>query len=83
MQYIEYWEVSSCYDRDVTHVANFTNKGDADACVGKDMYRSSYRKSITIFDDLQDYEENNRARIRERAIAKLTPEELEALGIRG
>lgn len=82
MQYIEYWEVSSCYDRDITHIANFINKDDAEVCAGKDIYRSAYKKSITIFDDLQDYEENNKAKIRERAIAKLTPEEREVLGIR-
>lgn len=81
MQYIEYWEVTEDYDRSSTPVANFTNQSDALALKGNSPYRSVGRRSITIFDDVQDYEENNRARIRERAIAKLSAEEREVLGL--
>ena len=82
MQYIEYWEVTEDFDRSSTHVASFKSKADADALKGKSMYRSVGRRNIIIFESLQDYEENNKAKIRKRAIAKLTPEEREVLGIR-
>lgn len=80
MKTIEYWEVSECYDRDVKHIANFTNEEDAKACA-KGVYRTHGRRRITIFDSLEDYENNTREKLRERALSKLTHEEKVALGI--
>lgn len=80
MKTIEYWEVSECYDRDVKHIANFTNEEDAKACA-KSLYRSHGLRHITIFDSLEDFENNTREKLRERALAKLTREEKLALGL--
>lgn len=80
MKTIEYWEVSECYDRDIKHIANFNNEEDAKACA-KNLYRSHSLRHITIFDSLEDFENNTREKLRERALAKLTREEKLALGL--
>lgn len=80
MKTIEYWEVTESFDRDTKHIANFINEVDAKECA-KGVYRSVYKKVFTIFDSVEDFENNTREKIRARALAKLTPEEKIALGI--
>ena len=80
MKTIEYWEVTESFDRDSKHIANFSNKEDAEVCANG-VYRSAYKKTFTIFDSVEDYENNTREKIRERALAKLTTEEKIALGV--
>ena len=82
MKTIEYWEVTESFDRDVTHVANFANEDNAQELVGKSMYRSVSKKTLTIFDSVGDFENNTREKIRARALAKLTVEERNALGFK-
>jgi len=45
------------------------------------MYRGVWKKSTTIFDTVEDYENNTREKLRERALNKLTSEEKIALGL--
>jgi hypothetical protein len=80
MKTIEYWEVSECFDRDSKHIANFSNEADAKVCAAG-VYRGYGLRHITIFDTIEDFENNTREKIRERALAKLTVEERRALGI--
>ena len=81
MRTIEYWEVNEGYDRNMTAIANFTSEAEAKKLVGTSMYRGVWKKSITLFDTVEDYEDNTREKLRERALAKLTPEERQALGL--
>lgn len=81
MQTIEYWEVTEDYDRYSRHIANFFNEEDAKACA-EGIYRGYGLRHITIFDSLEDYENNTREKLRERALAKLTREEKLALGLK-
>lgn len=80
MKTIEYWEVTGSFDRDTTHIANFINEVDAKECA-KSVYRSAHKKVLTIFDSIEDFENNTREKIRARALAKLTTEEKIALGV--
>jgi len=81
MNTIEYWEVNESYDRDMTAIANFTNEEEAKKLAGGSMYRGVWKKSFTFFDTVEDYENNTREKLRERALAKLTIEERQALGL--
>lgn len=80
MKTIEYWEVRESYDRDSKHIANFSNEADAKVCADG-IYREYGLRHITIFDTIEDFENNTREKIRERALAKLTTEERIALGL--
>lgn len=84
MQTIEYWIVEESWDRDTKLIGCFTSESVADSVVlGKNtMYRSYHKKTLTLFDSVEDFENNSRDKIRERALAKLTIEEKIALGIK-
>lgn len=79
MQTIEYWEVTESFDRDTKHIANFASEDEAKK-VGAGVYRSVNKRIFTLFDTAKDFEENNRDKLRERALAKLTVAERNALG---
>ena len=83
MRTIEYWEVTECYDRDSKLIGNFSDEQVAHHFgSGKNsMYRSVHKRVFTIFDTIEDFENNTREKIRERALAKLTTEERIALGL--
>lgn len=80
MKTIEYWEVTESYDRDIKHIGNFVNEADAKACADG-VYRGYGLRHITIFNNIEDFENNTREKTRERALAKLTTEEKLALGL--
>jgi hypothetical protein len=82
MKTIEYWQVDSCYDRDITFIGNFTTEADAKKVASKDSYRSFTKRTFTIFDSIEDFENNTREKIRARALAKLSVEEKIALGVK-
>ena len=84
MKTIEYWEVTESFDRDSKLIGCFLDKTVAEAVAGgkNKMYRSFYKRTLTLFDSIEDFEGNTREKIRERALAKLTVEEKIALGIR-
>ena len=83
MKTIEYWQVTTEYDRSSTLIGYFTNEAAALEVKGKDMYRSVYGPQIMkVFDTVEEFENNSRAKVRERALAKLTTEEKIALGVK-
>ena len=84
MKVIDFWQVDECYDKSVTVIGRFTTEAAARALVQKSntMYRSVYRHTIMIFDSVEDFDNNTREKLRERALAKLTREEQIALGIK-
>lgn len=81
MKTIEYWQVDECFDRDSKIIGNFANEADAKE-VAKGVYRGFGLRTLTIFDSIEDFENNTREKIRERALAKLTTEEKIALGLK-
>ena len=84
MNTIEYWTVEEGYDRITTLIGCFTSELIADEVAGgkNNAYRTVYKKTLTLFDTVQDFENNTREKIRERALAKLTVEERNALGLK-
>jgi hypothetical protein len=84
MKTIEYWEVTESYDRDSKNIGNFSDEQVANHFSGgkNSMYRSVHKRVFTIFDTIEDFENNTREKIRERALAKLTVEEKTALGLK-
>jgi len=84
MNTIEYWVVEEGYDRTTTLIGCFTSELVADEVAGSknNAYRSVYKKTLTLFDTVEDFENNTREKIRERALAKLTVEEKIALGVK-
>lgn len=81
MKTIEYWEVTESFDRDSKIIGNFSNE-EAAAKVSDNVYRSMCKKTFTIFDTVEDFENNTRDKLRARALAKLTLEERNALGFK-
>lgn len=84
MKTIEYWQVEESYDRDSREIGNFSSEAVAEEVATKNnrMYRVVYKRTITIFDSVEDFEDNTRGKIRARALAKLTVEEKLVLGIK-
>lgn len=84
MQTIIYWQVEEEYDLDSREIGNFSTEAAAEEMREKDnkMYRGVFKRTLTIFDSVEDFEDNSPDKIRARALAKLTVEEKNALGIR-
>jgi hypothetical protein len=61
----------------------FINKYSALAAVeGKSAYnKNGTIETVHLYEDMDDFNENCRDAVRRRAIAKLTPEEIDALGL--
>lgn len=78
------FEVTESYDRDTTHIAFVSSRSLAISIqqISK-AYRSvkEYKKTITIFDTMEEVEANTVNNIRKSALAKLTPKEREVLGL--
>ena len=49
--------------------------------VSRNNFDLYYEKTITIFDDLSDYEENSPAGLKKKALAKLSDAEKKILGL--
>ena len=78
------YEVIESYDRDSSHIAFVSCEYLAAELVAKQKgYRSyaPYKKTITVFDTMEEIEENSVRNIRKAALAKLTPKEIEILGL--
>lgn len=82
MQTIEYWEVSESYDKSETHLANFDNEAAAQELVGNNRYYSAYKRTVTLFNTVEEYRDNTLEKVRARALAKLTAQERAALGFK-
>ncbi len=85
MKYIEIdaFEVYSSYDRDVRHIAYFSDEKMAKEYMGDDPYKSvqKVRKTYTIFESIKEAEVYSKEEIRKKALAKLTAQEREVLGL--
>ena len=62
------------------HKFYVSNEESAKDWVKANPYDTYYKKEMIIYDDLTDYNQNNLQAIKERTLAKLTPEERKALG---
>lgn len=62
------------------HKFYLTNKEEADRWLAVNTYDSVYEKTIEIFDTVEDWMDWSKGKIKEQALAKLTPEERRALG---
>jgi hypothetical protein len=84
MQTIEYWQVEENYDRDSKEIGNFSSEAVAEEVATRNnkMYRGVHKRTLTIFDSVEDFEDNTREKIRARALAKLTVDERIALGVK-
>lgn len=80
MKTIEYWAVEEEYDRGRKNIGNFSDEQVANHFADS-VYRAAYKRTFTIFDTIEDFENNTREKLRERALAKLTVEERIALGV--
>jgi len=84
MKTIEYWQVEESYDRDSKEIGNFSSEAVAEEVATKNnkMYRRVHKRTFTIFDSVEDFDNNTREKIRQRALAKLSVEEKIALGVK-
>lgn len=57
-------------------------KEAAEEWLARNNWDSFYEKKIVIFDDLEDYEQNSYEGLKKKAMAKLTTEEKELLGLK-
>ena len=83
---IDCWEVYTSYDRDVSHVAYFSSEYLASDYISKAkdkvyMGKQRVRKVFVIFDSLDEVTQYSRENLRKSALAKLSPAEIDALGI--
>lgn len=46
-----------------------------------DPYGEVVKLRLRVFESVQDFKDSSRAELRKRALAKLTPEEIDALGV--
>ena len=78
------YEVIESYDRDTSHVAFVSSVTLAETLVAQQKgYRSyqPYKKTIVVFETMEEIDENSVKNIRKAALAKLTPREIEVLGL--
>jgi hypothetical protein len=59
----------------------FFNKEDAEEFLGDNKFDRFDKRTVTIYESILDYEDHNRHKIQEQALAKLTDEEKKALGL--
>lgn len=83
MQVIECWDVQT-WDGGERHNHAFylTSAEEKDVYLKKHIHDLAFQKTLVIFDTLAEVEENSQKKVRERALGKLTPLEIKALGIR-
>lgn len=88
MKYIEIecYEVYESYDRDIKKIANFSTEELAkkfrETHPNKNyMGHNKVKATYTIFESLEEAKEYSKEEIRKKALAKLSPQEREALGV--
>ncbi len=83
MQTITYWEVVEDTLEGTSHiVANFRDGYYASSFCGKNSYYRARKCELVIFDNVEDFENNDLENVRKRALAKLTGAEIRALGLK-
>lgn len=83
MQVIECWDVQ-VWDGGDRHNHKFFLRSEKEAKKWKEKNQYDYiaKKTITIFDSFEEALENDLVEVRKRTLAKLSPLEKQALGIR-
>ena len=82
MKVIKYWELGYSDDGGgFKHHAYLATREAAKEWQKQHIWGSVREKEIVILDDLRDLEEYNNKKIRDGALAKLSPEERKALGL--
>jgi hypothetical protein len=80
------YEVKECFDKDVKTIAIFQNKASADILTKRinvpGSMSSTYIIELWAYMDIQDYELNNPEALKQQALAKLTPQDKEVLGLK-
>lgn len=82
MQVIECYELQTWNGGSGYDFAAFV-KDEASAQEWKQKHKMDriVKRLIVVYDDVADLEANNKKELRKRALAKLTPEERDALGL--
>ena len=62
------------------HKFYLTSKEEADRWLAANTYDGVYEKTVEIFDTIEDWKDWSKGKVKEQALAKLTPEERRALG---
>jgi hypothetical protein len=80
---ITIYKASYCDDYgDCVQLGHFVSKKCAEDCAGRQSQNDSFEyQEIKVFESKKDFQENCTEAIRQRALAKLTDEEKESLGL--
>lgn len=83
MKSIEYWDIE-VWDGGDRHNRKFSvaTESEAKKWLLKNKYDQVVKHSLTVFDTLEEAMENDLASVRKRLLAKLSPLEKQALGIK-
>lgn len=68
-------------DRHYPKEPAFLNKEDADEFVRGNVYDHFDKKTVTVYESLEEYKETKSEQVKAQAIAKLTEVEKRALGL--
>lgn len=81
---IDCFQVTEYFDRDSTHIAYTSTRQLAEKIADKQKnYRtvSTFKKTFVVYETMQDVEDYSLAKLKNSGLAKLTPEERQALGL--
>jgi len=83
MKKIEYYQFMQWDggDRHYPKDPAFFNKADADAYLGDNEYDFFEKRTVYIYESVDEYNEANGEEVKEKALAKLTDVEKKALGL--
>lgn len=83
MQTLEYWDIE-VWDGGDRHNRKFSvaDEVEADKWIKTHKYDIKVKHTLTVFDTLEEAMENDLVSVRKRLLAKLTPLEKQALGIK-
>jgi gamma-glutamylcysteine synthetase len=81
MQVIKCWDIQAWDGGEHTnHAFYIASEAEKDVYMKTHTYDSAYERTFIIFDTLEEMSDNTKAKIKERALAKLTIEERAILG---
>lgn len=82
MQIIECWNIQDWDGGERhNHVFYITSEEEKEAYLAKNKHSLAFKQTLVVFDTLEEREANTTAKLRESALAKLTPLERKALGL--
>jgi len=82
MQLLEVYSID-VWDGGDRHYHRFyvRTEEEAQRWLDENQYDSFHKKTLVIYDTLEDYKENSVEALKKKALAKLTPEEKYTLGL--